>query len=285
MRSTRFFATSLLLFAAFTTFSQNHTDCATSIFRCEKTGFTITYSGGIGMSDGIEGTCLNEEFASTWFRWKIAQPGDLIFLLTPTNGSDDLDFAVFKLNSTGDCDSKTLVRCMAAGETVGDPTGSLPCLGSTGLAFGETDVTENPGCSNGNNNFLAPLNCLAGEEYVLLVNNFSQSNGGFTLTLGGDAGLSCDSTSTAAKEAATPDLLQLYPNPADELLQMVLPGNQGLVHYRVTDSVGRLVEAGEFTGEYHQIMLTGWRSGVYALTLKQGDAMRVRRLVIAGSRH
>lgn len=280
MRSTRFFSIILLLGAAVAAFSQNHTDCATSIFLCEKTGFTIASSGGIGISDGIESTCLNDEFASTWFRWKVAQPGNLIFLLTPNHASDDLDFAVFKLNSTGDCDSKTLVRCMAAGETVGDPTGSLPCLGSTGLALGETDIEEASGCSNGNNNFLAPLSCLAGEEYVLLVNNFSQSNGGFTLTLGGDAGLSCDSTSTAATEEVAARLPLIYPNPANELLQLVMPGNQGLVHYRLTDSVGRLMEAGEFIGNNYQIMLSGYQNGVYFLAIEYSCNIIVKRFVV-----
>lgn len=280
MRFTRFISILLPLVGAISAYSQDHADCATSIFICEKTQYTVAATSGVGTPENISSTCLSEEFGPKWFRWKIAQAGNLIFLLTPTNPADDLDFAVFKLNAAGDCDDKTLVRCMAAGETVGDPTGSIPCSGSTGLAFGETDVTELPGCGNGNNNFLAPLACLPGEEYVLLVNNFTQSNSGFSLTLGGNAGLSCDSTSTAATETALLQALILYPNPVNDLLNIVLQDNHDMVQFRITDSMGSLMDTGAFTGPQHQLKLSGYSNGIYILALQQDGIVLTKRFVV-----
>ena len=72
-----------------------------------------------------------------------------------------------------------------AGETQGLGNGNLPCLGPTGLRAGDTDLVEFRGCDPGDNNFLAPLNMIAGESYGLLVNNFSESGFGFSIEFGG----------------------------------------------------------------------------------------------------
>ena len=172
---------------------------------------------------------------------------------------------------------------MAAGESVGQPLdSSIVCLGSTGLANGETDVTEQPGCGNGNNNFLAPLDCLVGEEYVLMVNNFSQSNSGFTLTWGGNAAFNCDSTSTAAHETAMMHGLKLYPNPAVDILHIELSNNGDIANYRIIDSMGKSMELGSFIGNKHEILLNGWSAGLYFLVLEQEGGTFISRFFVDG---
>ncbi len=102
-------------------FCQGHSDCQTAQKVCDKSEIEVVSAVGEGDFEDLSSTCLMQEFATTWFSWKIQQPGTLTFTLTASNGMDDLDFAIFKLNAPGDCDNKTLVRCMAAGESVGEP--------------------------------------------------------------------------------------------------------------------------------------------------------------------
>lgn len=280
MKSARFFILLLLLSASIPAFSQLHRDCDTALFLCDKTPMTFDATVGIGQMEDLSNTCVLEEYASTWLRWKIAQAGSLTFILTPDKASDDIDFAIFKLDGTGGCGSKTLVRCMAAGEDFDNPNGSIPCLGSTGLTNGETDVTEMVGCDNGNNNFLAPLFCLAGEEYVMFINNFTLSGNGFSLNWGGNAGFSCDSTSTAANETMLAHTLRLYPNPAEDILHIELLGNNDMANYRIMDGMGRFMESGGFMGNNHEILLNGWSAGMYFLVLEQAGMPLMRRFLV-----
>lgn len=170
-------------------------DCGTAVVLCDKSTFFVENLNSTGRDNNEleEGNCVNAEFASAWYSWTAETAGTLTFVLTPTSPdpTEDLDFAIYRLpNGVNDCSNKELLRCMASGETQGNPpSANAPCLGSTGLRVGSTDITEVGGCSLGDDNFLAPLDMIAGETYVLIVNNFSQtttgSNFGFTIEFGG----------------------------------------------------------------------------------------------------
>lgn len=164
-------------------------DCPTGVILCDKSSFTVESLIGTGNnSNEIDpSSCIQTEFASAWYVWTCDQPGSLTFTLTPTNPSDDLDFAVYELpGGINDCDNKVRIRCEAAGENVGAPFSEWAiCTGPTGLAEGETDTDEFPGCSGGNNNFVAPVDMVAGVSYALIVNNFSNTGNGFTIEWGG----------------------------------------------------------------------------------------------------
>lgn len=173
-------------------------DCDKAVVLCDKSPFFIENIIGIGdpLFNEVNGTCIQEEFASVWYKWTCDVPGTLTFTLTPNNyvpgfESDDLDFIVYELpGGLNDCVGKRVLRCMAAGaNTTGGVVNPLPnwarCNGPTGLRDGETDTTEPPGCPTTNNNFLAPLVMEAGKSYALIVNNFSQSGLGFSIDWGG----------------------------------------------------------------------------------------------------
>lgn len=165
-------------------------DCGTAVVLCDKSPFIVENLTSVGEeTNEVAGTCIAEEFASVWYKWTCRDPGDLIFTLTPTNSADDLDFALYKLpGGINDCVNKELIRCMASGETIGQSASyNEPCTGSTGLAYSSSDATEDPGCNDGSDNFLAPINMQAGESYVLIVNNFSQSGSGFEIVFDGVA--------------------------------------------------------------------------------------------------
>ncbi len=171
-------------------------DCNTGVVLCDKSIFVVEKleNGGLDNSEG-ENSCLWEptdnqpsETGSVWYKWTALTTGTLTFTLTPNNNDprEDLDFAVYRFpGGLTDCFNKEVVLCMASGETQGLGNGNLPCLGPTGLRAGDTDLVEFRGCDPGDNNFLAPLNMIAGESYGLLVNNFSESGFGFSIEFGG----------------------------------------------------------------------------------------------------
>lgn len=171
-------------------------DCGTAVILCDKSPFVIDTILGIGNPDpGVNTTCIQVELSSVWYKWTAKTTGTVTFVLTPNNyqpgfESDDIDFVVYKLpNGLDDCANKIPVRCMAAGANTGAnfPTWQR-CSGPTGLQVGSTDVTEDPGCvESDDDNWLRPLDVVEGESYALLINNFSQSGLGFSIEWGGTA--------------------------------------------------------------------------------------------------
>lgn len=169
-------------------------DCNTGVILCDKSPFTVEQVSGVGqdpneMDDLACNTfnCVPEESGSAWYKWTCDEAGSLTFTLTPLNPADDLDFAVYELpNGIADCGNKIDLRCMFSGEQVGAPFDVWEaCTGATGLAQGDPDVTESCGCQEGDNNFVAQVEMVAGRSYALVVNNFSQSGSGFSVEFGG----------------------------------------------------------------------------------------------------
>ncbi len=166
-------------------------DCPTATVLCDKQSFTVNALSGAGnnqfeldsadcfIQPGIPPIGL--ETNSSWFVWTAATSGPLEFTLTPNNPNDDLDFVVYQLpNGPGDCSNKIIERCMAAGDFLSNS----PCMGPTGLSASATDISQLPGCAPGEDNFLAPLDMVAGTTYALVVNNFSASGSGFQVEWG-----------------------------------------------------------------------------------------------------
>ena len=162
-------------------------DCSSASFLCDTSPFTLqSVIGGGADPNEAEGTCLdggadNTETNSTWFIWTAANNGLLSFTLTPNNPEDDLDFIVYELVGNN-CSNKQVLRCMASGDF---GTSGPPCMGPTGLANGFTDTEELIGCNPGDDNFLAPLQMEIASTYALMVNNFTSTGNGFSLTFGG----------------------------------------------------------------------------------------------------
>ncbi len=170
-------------------------DCPTGVILCDKSAFTVqgvtgtgsinNEIGNVGCNSG--GGCIIQESSSTWYKWTCKDAGSLTFTLTPLNLSDDLDFVIYELpNGIDNCSGKVPIRCMAAGENVGQALSTwISCVGATGLRTGETDANETCGCVAGSNNFIAPVDMVAGRSYALVINNFSNSGSGFSVEFGG----------------------------------------------------------------------------------------------------
>jgi hypothetical protein len=104
----------------------------------------------------------------------------------------------------GTCNNKKIVRCNAAGDPSG-AAGTSPCLGETGLRDGEKDSSVDAGCNDANDNaWLAPLQVVKGEKYMLLVSNVSSEGPGFGLRFGGTALLPCDKKKPKPKPPVKP---------------------------------------------------------------------------------
>ncbi len=168
-------------------------DCPQASILCDKSPFVVQKVTGAGTNNEEmeDAACFSNgspglfETNSTWFVWTCAASGTLEFSLTPLNPTDDIDFVVYKLpNGIGNCAGKQIVRCMASGE---EPEAyPNPCLGPTGLRQGDSDISEDAGCTNaGDDAWLRPMDMVQGETYALVVNNYSLSGNGFAVEFGG----------------------------------------------------------------------------------------------------
>ncbi|MDO8368743.1 MAG: hypothetical protein Q7T20_18230 [Saprospiraceae bacterium] len=193
-------------------FSQAHADCVTAMELCDKNKLSINSAGGEGANrseaDFIACFMSSEnkgqaEENSTWLKFEIAESGILSFTITPHKTDDDIDFVVYR-SLDGSCKNMKIVRCNAAGDP-SDWASHSKCLGQTGLRSGETDSSEDAGCNDTNDNaWLAPLNVLKGEKYILLVSNVSTRGPGFDIDLGGTALLPCEKKKPVAAAKPKP---------------------------------------------------------------------------------
>lgn len=174
------------------------------------------------------------------------ESGSLSFVLYPDSAWQDLDFVVYQPGSDDDCVDKIPIRCMAAGANTGQPPQQwINCTGATGLAPGNTDAEEPAGCSSSSNNFLAPIEALAGEQYILMINEFSDSGFGYTLSFTGTASLTC-TTGTASPEEEDPSAsLAVYPTVSTGTIFIRIDEAESLNHLNIVNIAGQIVYSNE----------------------------------------
>lgn len=169
---------------------------------------------GLGNVNDLNGesVCLvNDENNSVWFTFQVNSGGTVEFDLVPFNSGvngDDYDFTIFDLTGYSCPDIPAglapEVRCNYAFTT-----------GATGLRNGFAETVAGPGDSA----FLAPLVVNSGDIYALLVDNFSNTSGGFQLDF---------SASTVALDPPLPCKVQHIE---------ILPGWNLISSYIIPDSV------------------------------------------------
>lgn len=173
-------------------------DCLNAITVCTNTYVQNSTFNGYGSTQEIPAgggsTCFgNGETNSSWYLFKIKNPGALYIDITPANLSDDYDFIIYNLTNDS-CQgiisgTSTPVRCNYSSTT-----------GVTGLAPGYSLANVNAGGPP----FCSPLNVLANETYVLMVNNFTATSSGYTLSFGGTASIFDTESPVATSVAASP---------------------------------------------------------------------------------
>jgi hypothetical protein len=182
---------------------------------------------------------------------------------------------------------------MAAGGTVG--INDSACLGPTGLMVGETDTTEDAGCTDlDDNNFLAPVYLLKDTTYVLCVQNFSGING-FRIEFCGTVMLGCEMDTCSALSATTAPakpmhrLHKLYPNPiSDAAIKLDLEAEEPEnMEFTLVNLLGQpvrrircVVPGGRSTQEFPVENLP---SGTYWLQITNGAALTTHQVWIGNS--
>lgn len=177
-------------------FAQNN-NCSGATQVCNDVSF-VGNSSGAGTQELTSSNqgCLGVEHQSSWYYFQPVTSGTVALAITT---SVDYDFAIW---ATGNCNSLgTPVRCSYSsiagntgmissiyGQTSSFGCGFLglfPCYGTTTV----TDFTEGAG----GNAWVAPLNVVAGQTYIMLIDNFTANSSSFTLdwTFSAGATLNC----------------------------------------------------------------------------------------------
>lgn len=172
--------------------------CSATVPVCNAT-MNIGNPGyqGIGFECDFSaaGCLLSGERGTVWYKIPVNASGQLIFNIIPndytgTAGDEtDYDFAVWKVTNAllSPNNNGSAIACSAI-STGGDAPTPLRCnyspLGVTGLATSGTSPIEYPGYDEA---YETPISVVAGEEYILVISNFSNSTSGFTITFDDDS--------------------------------------------------------------------------------------------------
>ncbi len=148
-------------------------DCLGAIPICSPIYFTssATFGSGNYPNEHPPVTCLVPgEYNSLWFIFTVISSGNLAFEIIPVSPFADYDWALYNLTNATCADIKT------------NSALSVSCnssqYGYTGISATGVGNWNGPGPTNAFN-YLYPVN--AGETYVLNVNNWSGTTGGYTL--------------------------------------------------------------------------------------------------------
>jgi hypothetical protein len=153
-------------------FTVNAQDCqqggGTTV--CANTSLTANSSGDGNINDlpNPMNGCLAGENQSSWYYFSPSSSGNIGFTIAPANGTDDYDFAVWGPFTTVSCPVN---------------------LGLQPIRCSWSDLSE----GSGGNKWVQSMAVIAGQVYVMVIDNFSSSSNPFTLSwqLGGGASLNC----------------------------------------------------------------------------------------------
>lgn len=171
---------------AFKRIIPNEQDCVGAITVCQSTYFQSESYFGYGAildytsSASCPGLCLETEDKSVWYTFQVQQSGILDFRITPNLPNSDYDWALFNLTNH-DCsvlqnisaNTNLIVSCNAAYD--------FGTTGANNLIPNTNSNCQGPSTLGG-----APVNnptiyVNAGEIYYLNIQNWSATQGGYTL--------------------------------------------------------------------------------------------------------
>ncbi|KQK27269.1 chromophore lyase [Chryseobacterium aquaticum] len=196
----------LLFFVLITSqlyFSQS--DCVSAAPICGDTNFSAQPTGPGLILEDLGGCLSDDENYSLWYKFTIATGGSLTFSINPNVFADDYDFGVYGPNPNCSLlsppNSGLLpIRCNFSGAD-----------GPTGLSLTATDP------NGGGTQWSSALNVLPGEIYYLVVDNYSNSPNGFSISFGGTATLLTPFDHNIANQYQPNPFLQPGPNQNGEI--------------------------------------------------------------------
>ena len=179
-------------------FAQKTTNCGSAQMICSNTGFGGNNSGfGTQELNSSNRGCLaGNEHQSAWYYINVETSGTLGMSINPNAGAD-YDFAVWGPFTT----ANVAANCAPTSAPIRCSWTQYPRTGGNGVnACGTNTLQTGMQVNNGlptstdacpNTPFVRHLNAQAGEVYILLIDNFSASNVGYTVNWSGSAGLGC----------------------------------------------------------------------------------------------
>jgi len=189
--------------------NQPEQDACNALIICGN-GFTSPYSyQGNGLVSDLPVTpCSSSgglpsgagESNAVWLRLNIISSGVIVFTITPLNVTDDYDWAVVNITgkSCSNLSAGDVVRCNFNNNQ--NPT---PTSGITGLNMTSLETSAAAGITG--HNFLRRIDAVAGQSYLIMINNFGSGFSGNDL----GSGFTIDfSGSTAAFNDQVPPRLQ-----------------------------------------------------------------------------
>lgn len=156
----------------------SNSDCAFATPICSDAAISDASTGPGINAEGCAG-CVTSENYTNWYRIQIQTSGTLAFTIDPNNNADDFDPVVFGPN----------VGCGSLGNPIRCSYAVNAGNGNTGLGNGAADASEDVY----GDQWVAPINAVAGQIYYIMVNGWSATSGanGFFLDWTGTASLNC----------------------------------------------------------------------------------------------
>lgn len=158
-------------------------DCNGGITVCNALDINSSTNNS-GWTDDLDASnqgCLSGgENQGSWYFISPQTAGTIAFSITPANGTDDYDFAVWGPYTSAHCPTEPPLRCSY----------DAPGPYTTGLNGTATATTE--GASG--TGWVQDIDALAGEVYVIYIDDFSLSGQAFSLTWQLSSGSSLDCT-------------------------------------------------------------------------------------------
>lgn len=158
----------------------DNNDCINATGICSNSSISSNSTGPGIDAEGCTGIVCpaGGENHTNWYKIKAATTGPLEILVTPTVATDDYDVAIYGPNvSCGALGSP--IRCTDSGST-----GNTGAVGTPG--DNSEDVTGDK--------FINRLNVIAGEEYYIMIDEWTPTGAGYTLSfpvIAGGASLDC----------------------------------------------------------------------------------------------
>lgn len=182
-----------LMIISMSSFGQT-TNCSGATQVCNDVSFSGNSAGtGTQELNASNQGCLTVEHQSSWYYFQPVTSGTVALTIQT---SVDYDFAIW---ATGNCSSLgTPVRCSYSATTGNTGLAAMNAGTSSGCGFlglfpcgpsPVSDVTE----GTGGDRWVMPLNVIAGQTYIMLIDNFTANATPFTLdwTFSAGATLNC----------------------------------------------------------------------------------------------
>lgn len=167
----------------------DNSDCNNATRVCANVSNPSNAKGPGIDAEGCSGSFCpaGGENHANWYKVKIATAGTFGFNIVPTTATDDYDYSIYGPNLT----------CTTLGNPLRCSDSAI--TGTTGIGGGDTDGgsfgsggAAAPNTENVQGDGITPfLNVTAGQEYLILVDEWTPTGAGFNLNFTGTATLDC----------------------------------------------------------------------------------------------